>query len=72
MPRTIGNLPDEPDFAEMYSASPLTPRMAARLWVVAQLAHDTFRQGMADMWLEQLPRLCCIGARSLWPVSVAG
>jgi hypothetical protein len=29
--------------------------MAARLWVVAQLAHDAFRQGQADMWLEQLP-----------------
>lgn len=29
--------------------------MAARLWVVAQLAQDAFRQDMADMWLEQLP-----------------
>lgn len=46
---------DEPDFASLYDASPLAPRMAARLWVVAQLAHDAFRQGMADMWLEQLP-----------------
>jgi hypothetical protein len=29
--------------------------MAARLWVVARLAHDAFRQDMADIWLEQLP-----------------
>ncbi len=42
----------EPDFTEMYGDNPLTPRMAARLWVVAQLAHDAFRQGMAEMWLE--------------------
>lgn len=48
-------MPDEPDFATLYAASPLAPRMAARLWVVAQLAHDTFRQGQPEMWLEQLP-----------------
>jgi hypothetical protein len=46
---------DEPDFATLYGTSPLAPRMAARLWVVAQLAHDSFRQGQPEMWLEQLP-----------------
>lgn len=57
-------MPDEPDFATIYDTSPLAPRMADRLWVVAQLAHDASRQDIADMWLEQLPTVA--GPR-VWP-----
>lgn len=46
---------DPPDFAVLYARSPQAPRTAARMWVVALLAYDEFRQGVPDMWIEQLP-----------------
>lgn len=48
---------NQPDFAALYAKSPLAPRMAARLWVVALMAADQFRDGVPEMWLEQLPRV---------------
>ena len=54
-PRTIRLVADIPNFAEIYETSPLAPRMAARLWAIAEIIYDDFHQGVADELVAQLP-----------------
>lgn len=53
--RTIRLVSDVPDFATLYDQSGLSPRMAARLWSVAEIMYDDALAGAADDLIEQLP-----------------
>lgn len=55
--RTIRPVSDVPDFASLYSDSELTPRSAAKVWLIAELIYDDFHQGFGDEVLSTLPPL---------------
>jgi len=50
-----GGEEDVPDFARLYGTLDLPPRMAAKLWTVAEMIGDSFIAGIGEMWLEELP-----------------
>ncbi len=53
--RTIRLVSDVPDFASLYSGSPLTPRSAAKIWAIAEIIYDDFHHGLGDEILATLP-----------------
>lgn len=46
-----------PDFESLYGNGLITARMAARLWYVADCIEGMYFDGMAELWLDQLPRI---------------
>jgi hypothetical protein len=61
-PRTIRLVSDVPDFRSIYCDSSLSPRMAARLWAVAEILYDDFHLGLADDIVSQLPPIARLHA----------
>lgn len=55
--RTIRLVSDVPDFASLYSDSPLTPRSAAKIWAIAEIIYDDFQHGLGGEILATLPPL---------------
>lgn len=51
-----------PDFETLYGDRPLSARMAARLWYVADSTYGSYFDGMADAWIADLPRIAQIHA----------
>lgn len=60
--RTIRLVADVPDFAGLYAHSPLTPRMAAQLWSIAEILYDDVHLGFADEMVAQLPPIARLHA----------
>jgi len=51
-----------PDFETLYGDRPMSARMAARLWYVADSTYGSYFDGMADAWIADLPRVAQIHA----------
>ena len=51
-----------PDFEGLYGSGPLTARMAARLWFVADSIEGMNFDGMAEQWTRDLPRVAQVYA----------
>lgn len=60
--RTIQLVSDVPDFAALYSDSPLTPRSAAKIWAMAEIIYDDFHHGVGDEILAALPPIARLHA----------
>jgi len=60
--RTIRLVSDVPDFVSLYSDSELTPRSAAKVWLIAELIYDDFHQGFGEEILSTLPPLARLHA----------
>lgn len=45
-----------PDFEALYGSGPMTARMAARLWFVADSTEGMYFDGMPEQWTRELPR----------------
>ncbi len=52
---SIAALTDEADGGPLYGDRPMTARMAARLWYVADFTCGSYFDGMAETWLAALP-----------------
>ena len=60
--RTIRLVSDVPDFASLYSNSPLTPRSAAKIWAIAEIVYDNFHQGFGEEIRSTLPPIARLHA----------
>jgi hypothetical protein len=57
---------DLPDFATLYDGSFLSPRMAARLWSVAEIIYDDALAGAAADLMAQLPPIAQLHADQMF------
>jgi hypothetical protein len=51
-----------PGFEALYGDRPMTARMAARLWYVADFTCGSYFDGMAEVWIAELPRVAQLHA----------
>ena len=61
-------VPGQPDFARLYAGpgSPLSPRMAARLWAAAVTLADTYDEGRWHLLRRSLPPIVQRVADEVW------
>lgn len=65
-PHTIRLVADVPAFGQLYLDSALSPRMAARLWSIAEIIYDDAINGAADELVGQLPPLAQLHADDMF------
>lgn len=65
---TADAAPDTPDFARLYAGpgSPLSPRMASRLWAAAAMLADTYDEGRWHLLRRSLPPIAQRLADEVW------